>query len=186
MVSGKLESRRKPDSRRPPDTHKQLVVPEPPARKFLLVGQAHRCYTPGIMGEEPQIPRPLDEKTKVEHLKIVIGALVGLVRTLLTLSSGAVILVATFLRDVFPEPVAGPLLIAALVFLAVTIIAAPASLAAVITSEGLVHETSGMATLADVKRIEGVGSRLFLLALSTFILGIGCLAAFVIWNLSVR
>ena len=97
-----------------------------------------------------------------------------LVRLITGLSSGAVILIATFLRDVFPEPTIGLVLKVALGAFVVCILSAVFWLLSAIEVIGLTTDDKGHRRVARV---------LLQTMLATFFIGLVLLAFFAIWNL---
>ena len=94
------------------------------------------------------------------------------------LSSGAVILVATFLRDLFTHPVLRPLLLIAVVSFAICIGATMLVMSAVVEFGVEDTKTDSLSLMQKIgtKRTSHIGE-------ISFFLGLICLCVFVIYNL---
>ena len=110
----------------------------------------------------------------VEKLKLT----TQLLRLLIGLSSGALILVATFLGDVFSQPVARSPLLIGVLFFGLCVLFSMLFLIALTRDAVMGRETRTGKYLGAIW--------VFVVAESSFVVGLVSLAVFVIWNLSVQ
>jgi hypothetical protein len=99
----------------------------------------------------------------------------GLIRLLISLSTGAVVITAAFLHDVFPEPRGRLFLAIAMGSFALCILGAVSTLLKVV---------QGIASDEAKQTFDwGEAVRPFQLTLISFTIGVSTMAAFIIWNL---